>query len=124
MLAQPRIGSCGGKSELWDSCPVLREADTEGVVHTSPGQRPGFIGPTTTEALKARLISQAPRIFALSIPHVPLVEGHIIFPQQLAVFLLERFCFVMRLLVFDVTHKIVQLTVADRKISITSLPKE
>ena len=124
MLAQPRIGSCGGKGELLDSCSVLQEGDTEGVVHTSPGQRPGFIRPTTMEALKARLISQAPRIFALSIPDVPLVEGHVIFPQQLAVFLLERFCFVMRLLVFDVTHKIVQLTVADRKISITSLPKE
>src|SRR6266699_459267 len=91
---------------------------------TSPGQCPGFIRPSTMEALKARLISQAPRIFALSLPDVPLVEGHVIFPQQLAVFLLERFCFVMRLLVFDVTHKIVKLTVADRKISITSLPKE
>ena len=66
-----------------------QEGDTEGVVHTSPGQRPGFTSPTTMEALKARLISQAPRIFALSIPDVPLVEGHVIFPQQLAVFLLE-----------------------------------
>src|SRR5438552_335291 len=46
------------------------------------------------------------------------------FLQQLAIFLLEGFGLVMRLLVIDVTHQVIELTIANGKIAVTALPEE
>ena len=100
------------------------KADAKRADHTSPGQRPGFIGSSSEQAPKARFMFAESSPVAVLVPDVPLVERSVVLPQQLAVFLLEGSGFVMSFLVVDVSHQVIQLTVADRKSAIASLPEE
>jgi len=63
-------------------------------------------------------------LISASNPNVTFVERNLIFPQQVAVFILKSFGFMMFLLVIYVTHKIIDLALPNRKTTVTSLPKE
>jgi hypothetical protein len=73
------------------------------------------------KALKARLIILWTVIL---IPHIPLVEVHVVFAQKLEVLFLKTLGSMMFLLVIHVTHEIIELAVTDGKIAVTSLLEE
>ena len=100
-------------------CPVWFLAN--GLLHTSPGQRPGFISPKTilsAESARHRaavgpsrsipplaVIRLRPRRTPL-IPYVPLIELQVILLEEVAVLLLEGPCPMMFFLMVNIAHEV------------------
>ena len=84
----------------------VRYSQAEGLIHTSPGHRPGFMAPNiilSAESAIHRSTGCAAEPM-LSIPNIALVEFHVVFVQQIAVLFLERVGALMFPLVVYVAH--------------------
>jgi hypothetical protein len=84
-------------------------------------------GARYAKGLKARPISAwsiAPRRHMTSIPQIPLVKFHSIFPEERPQLILKRRLAMMRLLVIDVLDQSIQIRRSYRKRPITTLPRE